>query len=161
MTMTRRLRALSRSFGPVSRGLARLPQRRRSGLQVGSQREREYRRVGIELVLQPSGWCTCTCTCTCMCSVHTPPPHASAPPPSPGEHTHDVDARNGARDWGEAQLCASCDWAVHLPFYRAGIYLWLNFHTIHHLFPRLDFSHHPAAQRILLDTCQVSYQRRV
>jgi len=71
-----------------------------------------------------------------------------------GEHTHDVDARNGARDWGEAQLCASCDWAVHLPFYRAGIYLWLNFHTIHHLFPRLDFSHHPAAQRILLDTCQ-------
>jgi len=71
-----------------------------------------------------------------------------------GEHTHDVDARNGARDWGEAQLCASCDWAVHLPFYRAGIYLWLNFHTVHHLFPRLDFSHHPAAQRILLDTCQ-------
>jgi hypothetical protein len=46
---------------------------------------------------------------------------------------------------------------VHLPFYRAGIYLWLNFHTIHHLFPRLDFSHHPAAQRILLDTCQVAH----
>ena len=62
--------------------------------------------------------------------------------------------RNGARDWGEAQLQVSTDWGVDLPFYRAGIYLWLNFHTIHHLFPRLDFSHHPAAQRILLETCQ-------
>lgn len=70
------------------------------------------------------------------------------------EHSHDVDARNGARDWGEAQLQVSTDWGVDLPFYRAGIYLWLNFHTIHHLFPRLDFSHHPAAQRILLETCQ-------
>ena len=96
----------------------------------------------------------------CASGEPSPPP-PPPPSPSPGEHTHDVDARNGARDWGEAQLCASCDWAVHLPFYRAGIYLWLNFHTIHHLFPRLDFSHHPAAQRILLDTCQVSCQRRV
>ena len=70
------------------------------------------------------------------------------------EHTHDVDAHNAARDWGEAQLCASADWAVHTPFYRAGLYLWLNFHTIHHLFPLLDFSHHPAAQRLLLQTCK-------
>ena len=70
------------------------------------------------------------------------------------EHTHDVDAHNAARDWGEAQLCASADWAVQTPFYRAGLYLWLNFHTIHHLFPLLDFSHHPAAQRLLLQTCR-------
>jgi len=39
------------------------------------------------------------------------------------EHTHDVDAHNAARDWGEAQLCASADWAVQTPFYRAGLYL--------------------------------------
>ena len=33
-------------------------------------------------------------------------------------------------------------------------YLWLNFHTIHHLFPRLDVAHHPAAQKLLLETCK-------
>ena len=26
------------------------------------------------------------------------------------------------------------------------MYLWLNYHTVHHLFPRIDFSHHPAIQ---------------
>ena len=54
----------------------------------------------------------------------------------------------------QAQLCASADWAVDTPFYRASLYLWLNFHTLHHLFPLLDFSHHPAAQRLLLQTCE-------
>jgi len=70
-----------------------------------------------------------------------------------GEHTMDVDARNEAKDWGEQQLVSSTDWAVDTPFYRSSLYLWLNFHTIHHLFPRLDFSHHPAAQKLLLETC--------
>lgn len=65
----------------------------------------------------------------------------------------DVDARNGARDWGEAQLVSCADWSVGLPFRRAWIYLWLNYHTVHHLFPRLDFSHHYHAQQILMRTC--------
>ena len=67
------------------------------------------------------------------------------------EHTHDVERRNKARDWGEAQLVSSADWGVQLPFRRAWVYLWLNYHTVHHLFPRLDFSHHPAAQAIIIE----------
>merc|ERR1712118_561240 len=69
------------------------------------------------------------------------------------EHCMNVDKRNAAHDWGEAQLVSSADWGVQLSFERAWIYLWLNYHTVHHLFPRLDFSHHPAAQAILMKTC--------
>jgi fatty acid desaturase len=69
------------------------------------------------------------------------------------EHTQNVDARNAAKDWGEQQLVSSADWGIGLSFRRAWVYLWLNYHTVHHLFPRLDFSHHPAAQRILLEAC--------
>ena len=77
-------------------------------------------------------------------------------------HALDVAARNAARDWGEAQLRSSVDWGVRLRFRSAWVYLWLNYHTVHHLFPRLDVSHHPAAQAILEDTCRdmgVSYRR--
>lgn len=69
------------------------------------------------------------------------------------EHCHDVRARNAACDWGEAQLVSSADWGVQMPFHRAWIYLWLNYHTVHHLFPRIDFSHHHAIQSILMKTC--------
>jgi fatty acid desaturase len=69
------------------------------------------------------------------------------------EHTQNVERRNKARDWGEMQLVSSADWGVQLPFEHAWIYLWLNYHTVHHLFPRLDFSHHHAAQSILMQTC--------
>ena len=65
-----------------------------------------------------------------------------------------VQKRNAARDRGEAQLHASADWSVGLPFLAAGGYLWLNYHTVHHLFPRVDFSHHPALQSILIETCK-------
>jgi cytochrome b involved in lipid metabolism len=47
-------------------------------------------------------------------------------------HTHDVKSRNAAKDWGHAQLHASADWNVNLTFLQAWIYLWLNFHTVHH-----------------------------
>lgn len=70
------------------------------------------------------------------------------------EHCTDVSARNSCRDWGEAQLQSSADWGVNLSFTQAWIYLWLNYHTVHHLFPRVDFSHHPAIQQILIDTCR-------
>jgi len=68
------------------------------------------------------------------------------------EHTHDVKSRNASKDWGEAQLHSSADWGCQLSFLQAGIYLWLNYHTVHHLFPRTDFSHHPQIQAILLET---------
>lgn len=65
-----------------------------------------------------------------------------------------VKKRNAARDWGEAQLVSSADWAVGIPFWAAGIFLWLNYHTVHHLFPLTDFSHHPAMQKILMEACE-------
>lgn len=70
------------------------------------------------------------------------------------EQTLNVRKRNAARDWGEAQLISSADWAVGMPFWSAGLFLWLNYHTVHHLFPLTDFSHHPAIQRILIETCK-------
>ena len=70
------------------------------------------------------------------------------------ENCMDVKKRNAARDWGEAQLHASADWSVGMPFWAAGLYLWLNYHTVHHLFPLVDFSHHHAIQQILIDTCE-------
>ena len=48
------------------------------------------------------------------------------------EHCHDVKTRNKSRDWGEAQMISSADWSVHLSFRQSIIYLWLNFHTVHH-----------------------------
>jgi hypothetical protein len=48
------------------------------------------------------------------------------------EQTHDVKSRNAAKDWGHAQLHSSADWHVNLTFLQAWIYLWLNFHTVHH-----------------------------
>jgi len=66
----------------------------------------------------------------------------------------DVKKRNAARDWGEAQLIASADWGVGTPFWAAGVYLWLNYHTVHHLFPRVDMSHHVEIQKIMLRTCE-------
>ena len=69
-----------------------------------------------------------------------------------GEHCMDVRARNSARDWGEAQLVSCADWSVQTPFRWSWMYLWLNFHTVHHLFPKLDFSHHYHAQRIVMQT---------
>ena len=71
-----------------------------------------------------------------------------------GEHCMDVKARNAARDWGEQQLVSCADWATGLSFRKAWIYLWLNYHTVHHLFPKLDMSHHPAAQQIIIETAK-------
>lgn len=69
-------------------------------------------------------------------------------------HCVNVTKRNASRDWGEAQIVSSADWTVGMPFWAAGLYLWLNYHTVHHLFPLVDFSHHPAIQRILIETCK-------
>jgi len=66
----------------------------------------------------------------------------------------DTASRNKSRDWAVAQLHSSADWDVSCPFLLAGRWLWLNYHTVHHLFPLMDFSHHPAIQSILMKTCE-------
>ncbi|CAB9520626.1 Acyl-lipid (8-3)-desaturase [Seminavis robusta] len=70
------------------------------------------------------------------------------------EETKDVKARNESKDWGEAQLRSCADWSVHLNFFQSMIYLNLNYHTLHHMFPKVDFCHYPNIQRIMEDTCQ-------
>lgn len=66
----------------------------------------------------------------------------------------DFEQRNNARDWGEAQLICSADFCTHFNFYQAMSLLLLNFHTVHHLFPKVDFCHHPAISQILTETCK-------
>jgi fatty acid desaturase len=66
----------------------------------------------------------------------------------------DIDARNNAQDWGEAQLIACADIGVGLTFYESARYLWLNYHTVHHLFPHTCMSKHPGIQTILVETCK-------
>lgn len=41
-----------------------------------------------------------------------------------------------------------------MSFLQASVYLWLNYHTVHHMFPRIDFAHHPGLQQILFQTCE-------
>ncbi|KAL7527085.1 hypothetical protein ACHAWF_002033 [Thalassiosira exigua] len=70
------------------------------------------------------------------------------------EHCLDATERNKCQDWGICQLGVCADWGVGMPFHAAWVYLWLNYHTVHHLFPLVDMSHHPAIQKILIETCR-------
>lgn len=73
----------------------------------------------------------------------------------------DVARRNSSSDFGLAQLNSSADWAVGSSFLRSMPYLWLNYHTVHHLFPNVCMSRHPAIQKILVETVKefnVEYQ---
>eukprot|EP00397_Hematodinium_sp_SG-2012_P014843 GEMP01015103.1.p1 GENE.GEMP01015103.1~~GEMP01015103.1.p1 ORF type:complete len:459 (+),score=91.61 GEMP01015103.1:184-1560(+) len=65
-----------------------------------------------------------------------------------------VNARNNSQDWAHAQLLSCVDWGVQMPFWQSLlVFLGLNYHAIHHLFPKVDFSHHKQLQAILLKTC--------
>ena len=33
-------------------------------------------------------------------------------------------------------------------------HMFLNYHTVHHLFPRVDASHFPGLHKILVETCK-------
>ena len=66
----------------------------------------------------------------------------------------DVAQRNSSADFGIAQLNSSADWAVGTSFIGSLPYLWLNYHTVHHLFPNVCMSKHPAIQKILLETVE-------
>jgi len=69
------------------------------------------------------------------------------------EKTLNVTRRNSTDDWGVAQICSCADWAVQTKFLPSILYLWLNYHCVHHLFPLTDFSHHRAIQIILMECC--------
>ena len=68
------------------------------------------------------------------------------------EHCWDLGVKNSTQDWGVAQLHSSSDIEIGLGFFGSAKYLWLNFHTIHHLFPHTDMSKHPGMQKVLLET---------
>lgn len=55
--------------------------------------------------------------------------------------------------WAEHQILTCTDWCTDWSFLKSSIFLWLNTHTVHHLFPRIDISHHQAIQQILRQTC--------
>ena len=58
-------------------------------------------------------------------------------------------------DWAQSQLTASSDiGAPGLSFVGSARYLWLNYHTVHHLFPHTDMSKHPGIQRVLVQVCK-------
>ena len=70
------------------------------------------------------------------------------------KHCHNIVARNKSQDWGEAQVHTCADWDVRFGSFGFFIFLMLNLHTVHHLFPRVDCSHLPSIQAIFVKTCQ-------
>ena len=71
------------------------------------------------------------------------------------EKTLNVALRNSsAADWGASQIVSCADWGVQKRFLPSIVYLWLNYHCVHHLFPLVDFCHHRDLQTILMETCR-------
>lgn len=58
------------------------------------------------------------------------------------------------KSWAEQQVLTCTDWCANWSFVSSSVFLWLNTHTVHHLFPRIDISHHSALQDILRRTCE-------
>jgi len=52
------------------------------------------------------------------------------------------------------QLIACTDIEYGLSFWQSTLFLWLNYHCVHHLCPTTDQWHHPAIQSILDQTCK-------
>ena len=65
-----------------------------------------------------------------------------------------LEGKNGTSDWGIAQVYSCADIEPGLSFLQSIKYLWLNYHTVHHLFPHTDMSKHPGIQKILIETCK-------
>lgn len=61
--------------------------------------------------------------------------------------TSKSDKLNGS--WAEMQLVTSSDIGYNYGFIGSMLCLWLNYHTVHHLLPTVDMSHHKQAQTIL------------
>ena len=58
--------------------------------------------------------------------------------------------KNSKLGWAEMQLVTSSDIGYNYGFIGSMLCLWLNYHTVHHLLPTVDMSHHREAQSILL-----------
>eukprot|EP01083_Nonionella_stella_P012921 36479_1 len=56
-------------------------------------------------------------------------------------------SKNGG--WAEMQLVTTTDIGYNYGFIGSMLCLWLNYHTVHHLLPTVDMSHHQQAQKIL------------
>ena len=63
-------------------------------------------------------------------------------------------ARDEQDDWAAWQLQTCVDFDTGCGFYKSVfLYLGLNRHGAHHVFPRLDFSKHSIAQRVIEEVC--------
>ena len=65
------------------------------------------------------------------------------------EQTWDLNKIANCKDWGEFQLTVSCDIGYNWSYWWSTLLLWLNYHTVHHLLPTTDMSHHPQLQLVL------------
>lgn len=65
----------------------------------------------------------------------------------------DVAARRGA-DWATRQVLACADWCTGAPWTVSAALLFLNRHTVHHVFPTVDVGHHACLQAVLEQTCR-------
>ena len=64
--------------------------------------------------------------------------------------TWDLNKISKCKDWGEYQLAVSCDIGFNYNWLQSMLCLFQNYHTIHHLFPATDLSHHGDIQNILI-----------
>lgn len=74
---------------------------------------------------------------------------------------HDIERRETAKSWAHLQVLTCTDWCTDASFLTSALLLWLNTHTVHHLFPRVDISHHRDLQAVLETTCrdfQIEYR---
>jgi hypothetical protein len=70
------------------------------------------------------------------------------------ENAWRIEERAHAASWAEAQVYACSDIGrPHMSFLASARYLWLNYHTVHHLFPHTCMSKHPGIQRVLEAVC--------
>jgi len=66
-----------------------------------------------------------------------------------------INDRSKVDDWALEQLYSSSDIGEPgLSFLGSWKYLWLNYHTVHHLFPHTDMSKHPGIQNVLVEVCK-------
>ena len=63
---------------------------------------------------------------------------------------HDISKRKQRpNSWAHLQVQTCTDYCPNAPFIASALFLWLNTHTVHHLFPRVDISHHSELQKIM------------
>lgn len=68
--------------------------------------------------------------------------------------SHDIKERQSVSSWAHLQVITCTDFCTEASFLSSAILLWLNRHTVHHLFPRVDVSHHRDLQCVLEATCR-------